>query len=142
MVDGIVKAADADESGIIKFVDLIGLLVKHGLYISDSGFIAKYGKSKTSEKNNTAPEKCGSSVANFFLSQSVTICWGLVYVIVNILLVIMGVLSTPKTAWSKWAYGTGPVLSFNCVLILLPMLKSLIHNMRGSLFFNKVCCSY
>lgn len=138
MVDGIMKAADADETGVIKFVDLIDLLVKHRLYISDSGFIAKYGKSKTSARNITAPKKCGSSLANFISSRAVAISWGLVYLIASILLMLIGVISTPNNGWGQWAYGTGPVLSFNCVLVIIPMMRSLIHNMRGSTFLNKV----
>lgn len=40
--------------------------------------------------------------------------------------------------WNMWAYGTGPVLSMNCVLILLPTLSSLVHAMRNSKWMNKV----
>lgn len=139
MVDGIVKAADADESAIIKFVDLIELLAKHRLYISDSGFIAKYGKTKSSERKNIkATKTCGSRAASFLSSHVTSIGWGVTYLFINVLLLLIGVLSTPNNGWGQWAYGTGPALSFNLVLALVPMMKSLIHNMRGSPWLNKV----
>ena len=133
------KAADADEIGIIKFVDLIELLVKHRLYISDSGFIAKYGKTKSSERKNIkATKRCSGQAANFLSSHITSIGWGVTYLFVNILLMLIGVLSTSNNGWGQWAYGTGPALSFNLVLVIVPMMKSLVQNMRGSPWLNKV----
>lgn len=138
MVDTISKAADKDETGVIKFVDLIDLLAKHQLYISDSGLIAKYGKAKASESNLRPRERCCNKVFTFLFTHIITLSWILAYISLNIILLIIGVLTEERKGWSKFSYGTGPVLSMNCVLILLPMMYSLIHIFRGSSFLTKV----
>ncbi len=69
--------------------------------------------------------------------------WFFLYVALNLVLfaVGVGVYSTRddlKDTWSMWAYGTGPVLSMNCILLLLPTLSSLINVMRNSTWMNRV----
>ena len=49
-----------------------------------------------------------------------------------------GMLSTDSEGWSQWAFGTGPILSFNCVFLLLPVMKGLINMMKGNIFLAKV----
>lgn len=131
------KAGDADESEVIKFVDLIDLLAKNRLYISDSGLIAKYGKTKATDVSRPS-QKCCSRLSFFLLSNLSTLAWVSVYFLLSVVLVLVGVFTTEKGGWGKWAYGTGPVLSFNCVVVVLPLLRSLIHAMKGSSWLNKV----
>ena len=84
----------------------------------------------------------------FVHDQKCNFVWLLLYVALNLLLFAIGVgvysRDEGKEGWRLWAFGTGPVLSMNCVLILLPTLASLVHAMRGSVWMNKVdpaeCC--
>ena len=139
MVDAIMKAGDAEESEVIKFADLIDLLAKHRLFISDSGLIAKYGKTKATADVNMKPrQRCCNKFTDFFLSNLSTLGWMSIYFILSVILVIAGVFTNDKKDWGMWSYGTGPVLSFNCVLVVLPMLRSFIHAMKNSSWLNKV----
>ena len=117
---------------------MIALLAKHRLYISDSGLIAKYGQTKGVEGNLNAMQRISSKISCFLTTHTSSVVWLSLYVILNIILLLAGVLSTSKQGWSKWSYGTGPVLSMNSVIILLPMMRGLINIMRGSIFLNKV----
>ena len=123
---------------MIKFVDLIDLLSKHRLYISDSGLIAKYGKTKGAGSAMSVKEKVCMKVSEVVSNHLPTIVWTSAYVMLNLVLLLVGMLTTDKTGWGRFAYGTGPALSMNCVLVLLPMLHSMIHAMRGNLWLNKV----
>ena len=123
---------------MIKFVDLIDLLSKHRLYISESGFIAKYGKTKGAESAMTMKEKFCMKVSDVMSNYLPTIVWTSAYVMLNLVLLLIGLLTTDKSGWGRVAYGAGPPLSMNCVLVLLPVLHSMIHAMRGNLWLNKV----
>ena len=123
---------------MLKFVDLIDLLAKHRLYISDSGLIAKYGKTKGADVTLNSRRGIGAKIVEFFASRIVSLSWLALYLILNVVLFVAGVFSTEKSGWKQWAYGTGPVLSMNCVLVLLPVLHSFIHLMRASSWLNMV----
>lgn len=125
---------------MIKFVDLIDLLSKHRLYISDSGLIAKYGKTKAgAEASMKSCEKFTTRVADIFSNHLPAITWTGVYVVLNFMMLLIGMLTaSDQTGWARAAFGTGPVLSMNCVLVLLPVLYSMINAMRGNMWLNKV----
>ena len=56
----------------------------------------------------------------------------------NVALLVGTVAAADGMGWERWSFGTGPVLSLNCVLVLMPTLKSLVHNMRSSAWMEKV----
>lgn len=139
IMNGIMKAGDPEGEGAISFVSLVQLLDKHQLYISESGLIARYGKTKRSQgRSLSRGQKFTERIKMFFTNNVSSLAWFGVYVLLNVFLAIVGVLTAGREGWERFAYGTGPVLSMNCVLVLLPSLKSLIHAMRGSYWMNKV----
>ena len=143
LIDGIMKAGDPDETGQIPFVNLIELLAKHRLYISESGLIASYGNTKGSERRNLSfRQKLSNKLQQFFFTEFSSLAWVLVYLLLNGLLLLIGVLATDRQGWKRWAYGSGPVLSLNCVLVVLPTLSSLLHGMRNSAWMNKVSTTH
>ena len=79
-----------------------------------------------------------------FLSNHATfLLWFLIYVGLNLILFAagVGVYSTDsaiRNTWSMWAYGAGPVLSMNTVLVLLPTLLGMINAMKGIRWMNIV----
>lgn len=123
---------------MLKFVDLIDLLAKHRLYISDSGLIAKYGKTKGTEVTLNSKRGTGAKIVEFFTSRLTSLSWFGLFLILNIVLFVAGVFSNERSGWNQWAYGTGPALSMNCVLVLLPTLHSFVHLMRANSWLNKV----
>lgn len=69
--------------------------------------------------------------------------WILLYVVLNLLIFAIGVgvysrREDLENSWRLWSFGTGPVLSMNCVLILLPTLSSLLHAMKNSCWMSSV----
>ena len=120
-------------------MSLIQLLSKHRLYISESGLIARYGKTKGAQGNLSGWKRLVDRVKQGVMVHWTSLVWFLAYLLLNILLLMVGVLATNRDGWEKWAYGTGPVLSMNCVLVLLPTLSSVVHCMRNSTWMNKVC---
>lgn len=145
------QAGDPDDTGSISFIGLIQLLSKHQLYISESGLIARYGKTKSSSDGGPTPQHhhqrhsvpLGARLQEFLHRNMYTLIWIMLYVALNLLLFAVGVGVYSRRedfegSWRLWAFGTGPVLSMNCVLILLPTLSSFIHAMRNSCWMNKV----
>ncbi len=125
---------------MITFTELIDLLAKNRLYISDSGVIAKYGKSKT-EGNLSFGQQMFSKFASFFTRNLSSIVWFGIYLVVSVLILLGMVLSSEREGWQRFAYGvTGPLLSFNCVLILLVSLKGFAYSLRGNVFIVRVSC--
>ena len=117
------------------FVSLIQLLSKNQLYISESGLIARYGKTKGAEVH-TRNLSFSDKLQDFLSSQAIFLVWLLVYLGLNLVVFAAGVGAysqnrSIRDTWKMWAYGTGPVLSMNTVLILLPTLMGLINAMRG-----------
>ncbi len=125
---------------------LIQLISKHQLYISESGLIARYGKTKSAAESSTTQNRgrhFRQDTKEFVYGSMNSLVWILLYVALNLLLFAIGVgvysrREELKDSWRLWAFGTGPVLSMNCVLILLPTLSSLVHAMRGSIWMAKV----
>jgi len=139
MIDGIMKAGDPDEVGVVSFVSLIQLLSKHRLYISESGLIARYGKTKGAEGSRLNPRQLLlDHVQQFMLTHIPSLAWFTAYILLNLLLFVVGLTVTEREGWNRWAYGCGPVLSMNCVLVLLPTLSSVILNMKNSPLMAKV----
>lgn len=146
MIDGIMKAGDPEDTGAISFVGLIQLISKHQLYISESGLIARYGKTKSAAESSTTQNRgrhFRQDTKEFVYGSMNSLVWILLYVALNLLLFAIGVgvysrREELKDSWRLWAFGTGPVLSMNCVLILLPTLSSLVHAMRGSIWMAKL----
>lgn len=127
------------------FVGLIQLLSQHQLYISESGLIARYGKTKAAENSSSQNQRHRQSrmntVQHFLHRHMYSLIWLLLYVVLNLVLFAAGVGAhsrTDVTGLRLWARGTGPVLSMNCVLLLLPTLSSLVHAMRNSYWMNIV----
>ena len=140
MMAGIMKAGDPDGDGAIPFVNLIQLLSQHQLYISESGLIARYGKTKGAQGGNlTRMQRHAKRTKEFFSKNMAALLCFSVYVLLNVFLAVVGVLATSHEGWQRFAYGTGPVLSMNCILILFPSLTSFIYAMRNSYWLNKVC---
>ena len=133
----LLQAADPDECGVVRFAELIDLLAKHRLYISDSGIIAKYGKSKA-EGNLNLNEKIFSEIGSFFSTNVSSISWIGLYLLISIAMILGGILVSEKDGWQRFAYGTGPLLSFNCILVLLTSLKGIIYVSKGNSFLVKV----
>lgn len=136
------QAGDPDDTGAISFVGLIQLLSKHQLYISESGLIARYGKTKGSS-NSSRHISVADKLQQFLYNNTTLFIWFLLYLALNLILFTAGVgvyssNKAIKNTWTMWAYGTGPVLSMNIVLVLLPTLMSLIHAMRSSQWMNVV----
>ena len=125
---------------------LIQLLSKHQLYISESGLIARYGKTKTSSESSSAQThrtRLLPRMKEFLHKNMSCLGWFLFYVVVNLVLFAAGVgvyseREDLSDSWRLWAFGTGPVLSMNCVLILLPTLSSLLHAMSNSRWMSSV----
>lgn len=123
-------------------MSLIQLLSKHQLYISESGLIARYGKTKgleTQARNLTFSDK----LQNFLSEHATFSLWFLIYLALNLVLFAAGVGSYStdmkyRDTWRMWAYGTGPVLSMNTVLVLLPTLFGLIQSMKSTRWMNIV----
>lgn len=141
------QAGDPDGTGAVTFVGLIQLLSKHQLYISESGHIARYGKTKGSETSRRRGNVSVLERVRQFLYNNINLLiWFLLYLALNLILFASGVgaysSKNMNQSWTFWAYGTGPVLSMNSVLILLPTLVSLIHAMRGSRWMNAVSTLY
>ena len=143
----LLQAGDPNDTGSITFIGLIQLLSKHQLYISESGLIARYGKTKSSTDGPTTQNQRRSPLASrlqeFLHRNMYTFIWIMLYIALNLLLFAVGVGVYSRRddldgTWSLWAFGTGPVLSMNCVFILLPTLSSLVHAMRNSCWMNKV----
>ncbi len=121
------------------FVSLIKLLSKHQLYISESGNIARYGKTKgTQGGDSSRRERVSSSIKEFFVNSAGSLFWLLIYVLLNVFVFVVGVVSTNRLGVEKFAYGAGPVLSMNTVIVLLPTLSSVVTAMRSSVWMNKV----
>ena len=126
---------------MITFTELIDLLAKNKLYISDSGVIAKYGKSKT-EGNLSFGQQMFNKFASFFTRNISSIVWFGIYLVVSVMILLGAVLSSGREGWQSFAYdGTGSLLSFNCVLILLMSLKGFAYSLRGNVFIVRVSCS-
>lgn len=131
---------------------LIQLLSKHQLYISESGLIARYGKTKASSESSSAQNRrtqLPSKMKEFLYKNMNSLVWLLLYVALNLVLFAIGVGVYSRRedlsgSWRLWAFGTGPVLSMNCVLILLPTLSSLLHAMSNSCWMSSVSwkCEY
>ncbi len=150
----LIQAGDPEGSGAISFVSLIQLLSKNRLYISESGLIARYGKTKGSVGRERGVRggsrdsgvNCGKAkletimdkLRQFYHTQRSSIFWFMGYLLLNIFLLVVGVLVTDRGGWARWAYGMGPVLSMNCVLVLLPTLTSVFDAMRASKWMNLV----
>ena len=133
------QAGDPDGDGVISYVNLIQLLSKHRLYISESGLIARYGKTKGTEGDRLNPQqRLPHHILQFCFTNVPSLAWFTIYVILNLLLLLIGILVTDKQGWKQWAYGSGPVLSMNCVLVLLPTLSSLLQNMKNSRLMSTV----
>lgn len=137
-----VQAGDPEDTGAITFVSLIQLLSKHQLYISESGLIARYGKTKGSDARNRNLT-FADRLQDFLSNHATFILWFLVYLALNLVLFAAGVGTysmdtTIRHTWKMWAYGTGPALSMNTVLVLLPTLLGMIHAMRGTRWTNIV----
>lgn len=128
---------------MISFVNLIQLLSEHQLYISESGLIARYGKTKGVQGGNlNRSQRVAVGIKNFFNRNFSCMIWALLYIALNVIMFGIGVgaaAGTDRSGWKLLAFGAGPVLSMNCVLVLLPTLSSLIHAMRSSTVMNKVC---
>ena len=131
---------------MVSFVNLIRLLSKHQLYISESGLIARYGKTKGQEttRNQNRLQLIQENIEQFFYGNAFSLLWILLYICLNLLIFSIGVAvyhnDKYESTWALFAFGCGPVLSMNCVLILLPTLSSLIHAMRNSIWMTKVGC--
>lgn len=142
-----VQAGDPEDTGAISFVGLIQLLSKHQLYISESGLIARYGKTKSASESNPTQnrsQQASIKIQQFFYRNMNCLMWVLLYFALNLVLFAIGVgvysrRDDLENTWRLWAFGTGPVLSMNCVLILLPTLSSLIHAMNNSCWMGSVC---
>ena len=121
-------------------MNLIKLLSKHQLYISESGNIARYGKTKGAQGGDvTGTERAASRMKEFFIQSSSSLLWLLIYLLLNLVLFALGVASSEGSGMRRVAYGAGPVLSCNCVIVLLPTLSSVVTAMRGSVWMSKVC---
>lgn len=138
MVEGIMKAGESSNSQRLPFMNLIKLLSKHRLYISESGLIARYGKTKGAQGSANRWQNGSDRLKQFVSINLSSVAWFLVYLLLNLVLLMIGVLATDREGWGRWAYGTGPALSMNCVLVLLPTLSSVICAMRNSVWMNKV----
>jgi len=130
------KAGDPEDTGAITFVSLIQLLSKNQLYISESGLIARYGKTKGVEVHNVRNLSFSDKFQDFLSRQAIFLVWLLVYLGLNLLIFAAGVGAysqdrSIRDTWRMWAYGTGPVLSMNTVLVLLPTLMGLVNAMKG-----------
>ena len=129
---------------MISFVNLIQLLSEHQLYISESGLIARYGKTKGVQGGNLShSQRATLKIKDFFTNNASCAIWFALYFVLNVLMLAIGVGAADlagRRGWNLVAFGAGPVLSMNCVLVLLPTLSSLIHAMRNSTMMNKVCC--
>lgn len=136
------QAGDPSGSGVISFVNLVQLLSEHQLYISESGLIARYGKSKGVQGGNLSrSQRAAIKIKDFFVKSASCIVWVLLYVLLNAVVFSIGIGAAARGGsggWNLLAFGAGPVLSMNCVLVLLPTLNSLIHAMRNSSFMNRV----
>lgn len=116
------------------------MLAKHRLYISDSGVIAKYGKSRAEGNLSTIQQMYGK-IASFCVKNLATIFWSCLYMILSFVLLLAGFLTHYKDeeGWGLVANGFGPLLSFNCVLVLLLMsLKGITNSLKGSIFAVQV----
>ena len=137
------QAGDPNGSGVISFVNLIQLLSEHQLYISESGLIARYGKTKGVQGGNLSrSQRATHKIKDFFVNNTSSTIWFALYFALNVIILAVGVGAADlagRRGWNLVAFGAGPVLSMNCVLVLLPTLSSLIHAMRCSTVMNKVC---
>ena len=138
MIAGIMKAGDPGNTGVVTFMNLLPLLYQHRLYISESGLIVRYGKTKRNQGGTTCHQRTVSRIKNFFHLNASLLLWFAVYLVANAALVTGGVLSNEKLGWGRWAYGTGPVLSMSCVLVLLPTMTSLIQAMSSAQWMTKL----
>ena len=138
----ILQAGDPNGSGVISFVNLIQLLSEHQLYISESGLIARYGKTKGVQGGNLSrSQRATLKIKDFFTNNAPCAIWFALYFVLNVIMLAIGVGAADlagRRGWNLVAFGAGPVLSMNCVLVLLPTLSSLIHAMRNSTMMNKV----
>ena len=127
---------------MISFVNLVQLLSEHQLYISESGLIARYGKTKGVQGGNlSGSQRAAQKVTNFFFKNSSCMIWVVLYFVLNMIMLTIGIGAADragKRGWNLVAFGAGPALSMNSVLVLLPTLSSLIHAMRSSTMMNKV----
>lgn len=127
---------------MISFVNLIQLLSEHQLYISESGLIARYGKTKGIQGGNLSrSQRITHKIKDFFINNISCVIWFALYFVLNVIMLAIGVGAADlagRRGWNLVAFGAGPVLSMNCVLVLLPTLSSLIHAMRSSTIMNKV----
>eukprot|EP00731_Ephydatia_muelleri_P027882 Em0019g755a len=138
MITGIMKAGDPGNTGVVTFMNLLPLLYQHRLYISESGLIVRYGKTKSNRGGTTRHQRTLSQVKNFFHLNASFLLWFGVYLAANAALVMGGMLSNGRSGWERWAYGTGPVLSMSCVLVLLPTMSSLIQAMSSAQWMAKL----
>ena len=147
----------------LPFTSLIPLLPKHGLDLLESGFVARgnraiaHGNRAITRSNSVVVRNVPRSDRAGRTRGCVAVCrrpagylwyklggfwqcliWACVYVVLNVALLVVTVAATDRMGWERWSFGTGPVLSLNCVLVLLPTLKSLVHNMRSSSWMEKV----
>lgn len=136
------QAGDPSGSGVVSFVNLVQLLSEHQLYVSESGLIARYGKTKGVQGGNLGcSQRATQSIKNFFAKNTCCMIWVLLYILLNVVMFCIGIgaaVNAGRSGWNLLAFGAGPVLSMNCVLVLLPTLSSLIHAMRNSSMMNKV----
>ena len=136
------QAGDPSGSGVVSFVNLVQLLSEHQLYISESGLIARYGKSKGVQGGNLSQsQRSALKLKDFFINNASCVIWVLLYLLLNVVMFGIGIgaaVCAGRSGWNLLAFGAGPVLSMNCVLVLLPTLSSLIHAMRNSSMMNRV----
>lgn len=136
------QAGDPAGSGVVSFINLVQLLSEHQLYVSESGLIARYGKSKGVQGGNLSrSQRIAQRMKDFFVNNASCIVWFLLYILLNVVMFGIGIgaaVCAGRSGWNLLAFGAGPVLSMNCVLVLLPTLSSLIHAMRNSSMMNRV----
>ncbi len=133
------QEGDPQSTGVISFVNLIKLLSKHQLYISESGNIARYGKTKGTQGGDlTRGERVVRGATELFLGSASTLVWLAVYLLLNAFVFGVGIALSSGDGVRRIAYGVGPVLSMSTVLVLLPTLLSVITALRGSEWMNKV----
>ena len=142
------QAGGVEEGGdTIPFAALVELLPKYNLVLNESGIIARGNQGSVAPGNlSRGPrrepfslcQRTLSSVRHCLRSYWPRALWTAVYLMLNVGLFVVGVTTTKKSGWRRWGYGMGPVLSMNCVLVLLPTLKSLVHNMRSSSWMSRV----
>jgi PAS domain S-box-containing protein len=131
VASAIMQDASRDEQRIY-FVDLIPMLLKRGITVTDQGAL-QLKSSRVRQAVKTPYEKFVSDAKKFFKTYKWHIVWMLGLFAINLTLFLTAFFEFKDKGANEWiqvARGGGRMLNFDCAVIVLPMCRKALGYLR------------